>query len=76
MKELPKKNDAAEMVGVVGGKADELVAHGHDAGGCSGAGWTTDGLVEAGALLRGCRCQLSTMEEALTKLFPRFGVGF
>ena len=47
LEELAEKDDAAEMVGVVGGERDELVAHGHDAGGCAGAGWAADGMVEA-----------------------------
>ena len=33
VQELTKQDDAAEMIGVVGGEGDELIAHGHDAGG-------------------------------------------
>ena len=37
LEELAKKDDAAEVVGVVGGERDELVAHGHDSCGSAGA---------------------------------------
>ena len=72
MKELAKNDDAAEVVGVVGGEADELVAHGHGAGGNAGAGWALDGMVEAGGVLRGSGGLFSAVKEALAELFPRF----
>ena len=68
--ELAKKDDAAEVVGVVGGERDELVAHGHDAGGSAGTGWAADGMVEASGVLSGSGGLLGSVEEALAELFP------
>jgi hypothetical protein len=45
LEELAKKDDAAEVVGVVGGERDELVAYRHDAGGSARGGWAADGMV-------------------------------
>src|ERR1700722_15386500 len=71
LKELAKNDEAAEVIGVVGGEAEELVAHGHDAGGSAGAGWAANGMVEASGVLRGCGCLLGAVEEAAAELFPR-----
>jgi hypothetical protein len=67
---LTKQDDAAEVVGVVGGERDELITHGHDAGWRAGAGWATDGMVEAADVLSCCGGLLGSVEEALEKLWP------
>jgi len=61
------------VVGVVGGERDELVAHGHDAGGSAGSGWAADGMVEmegVRVVLGGSGGLLGSVEEALAELFP------
>jgi hypothetical protein len=72
LKELAEKDDAAEVVGVVGGEGDELVLHGHDAGGSSGAGWTADGVVEVAGVLGGCGGLFGSLEEAPAEVLPWF----
>jgi PEP-CTERM motif-containing protein len=80
LKKLAKKNNAAQMIGVVRGERDELIAHGHGAGGSVGAGWASDEMVEAGGVLGGGGGLLGAVEEAVAelfpRLFPRLGVGF
>ena len=76
LEELAEKDDAAEMIGVVGGERDELVAHGHDAGGSAGPGWTADGMIEALGILGGCGGLFGSVEEALAELFPWFLLRF
>ena len=70
LKELAKQDDAAEVVGVVGGERDELVAHGHDAGWSAGTGWAADEMVEARGVLGGCGGLFGSVEEAVAELFP------
>jgi hypothetical protein len=72
LEELAEKDDAAEVVGVVGGEREELVAHGHDAGGSARTGGAADGMVEAEGVLSGCGGLLGSVEEAVAELFPRF----
>src|SRR6266550_7184036 len=72
LKELAKKDDAAEVIGVVGGERDELVAHGHDAGGSAGPGWTADGMIEALGVLGGSGGLLGSVKEAVAELLPWF----
>jgi hypothetical protein len=80
LEELAKKDDAAEVVGVVGGERDELVAHGHDADGSAGAGWAADRMVETAGVLGGSGGLFGSEEKTSAELFPyffvRFGRGF
>jgi hypothetical protein len=76
LKELAKKDDAAEVVGVVGGERDELVVHGHDAGGRAGTGGAADGMVESEGVLCGSGGMFGSVEEAVAELFPWFLRGF
>ena len=73
---MAKKNDAAEVVGVVSGERDELVAHGHDAGGSAEAGRAADGMIEALGVLGGCGGLFGSVEEAMAELFPGFLLRF
>jgi hypothetical protein len=59
-----------KVVGVVGGERDELVAHGHAAGGNAGTGWAADGIVKAGGVLCGGGGLLGALEEAVAELLP------
>jgi hypothetical protein len=74
LEELAEKDDAAEVVGVVGGEGDELVAHRHDAGGNAGTRWAADGVVEAEGVLGGCGGLFGSVEEALAESLPWFCV--
>jgi hypothetical protein len=75
VQELAKKNDSAEVVGVVGSEGDELVAHGHDANGDVGTRWASDGMVKACVVL--CRrcCMRGFVEKAVAETVPGFGAG-
>ena len=70
MQKLAKEDDAAEVVGVVGGERDELVVHGHDAGGSTATRRAADGMVEAGGVLCGRGGLVGAVEEAMAQLYP------
>ena len=72
---MAEEDDAAEVVGVVGGERDELVANGHGACGGVGARRAADGVVEVGCVLSCCCGLLGSAEEALAELGPGFGDG-
>ena len=76
MQKLAKKDDASEVVGVVGGERDELVAYGHGADGSAGTGGAADGMVETGDVLCGSGGMFGSVEEAVAELFPWLGVWF
>jgi hypothetical protein len=71
---LAEKDDAAEMVGVVSGERDELVAYGHDANGSVGAGRAAHRVVEVSDVLRCGHCLIGSLEESLAEWFPWFCV--
>jgi hypothetical protein len=76
LQKLAKEDDAAEVVGVVGGERDELVADGHDADGGAGTRRAADGMVEACDVLCGSGGMFGSVEEAVAELLPWFGVWF
>src|ERR1022692_4071936 len=61
--ELAEKDNAAEVVGIVGGQGDELLAHSHSAVGVAEGG-AGDGDVLAGGVVGERRGGLGSSEEA------------
>lgn len=72
MIELAEENDAPKVVGVVGGKAFELLADGHNSGWFARRGRAADQCVEPGGVAGGCSGLPVAVKKALAKLLPAF----
>ena len=73
MKKLAQKNNAAQVVGVVCGEGDELIAHWHDANGIARARGAADKLVETSGVASGGAGLFSCLEETSAEVVERFG---
>lgn len=72
---MAEEDDAAEVVGVVGGEADELLFDGHGAGGQAGAAGALDVLLYAGLGVGDDGGLTDELEEAVAEVGPGFGGG-
>src|SRR5580692_2190974 len=70
--QLAQENDAAEVVGVVGPQAFQLLANGHGARRQARARGADDRAIEAPDIGCGCRGLLTGGEETLAELVPGF----
>ena len=68
-------DNAAEVVGVVGGEADELLFYGHGAGGFAGAARALDMLLHAGLGVGDDGGLADQLEKAVAEVSPGFGGG-
>ncbi len=72
---MAEEDDAAEVVGVVGGEADELLFDGHGAGGFAGAAGALDAVLEVGGDLGEAGGVGDEDVETVAEPGPGFGVG-
>ena len=73
--DLAEEDDAAEVVGIVGGEADELLFDGHGAGGFAGAAGTLDSMLKVGGDLGEAGGVGDEDLESVAERGPGFGLG-
>jgi hypothetical protein len=73
--QLAEQDDAAQVVGVVGGEADELLLHCHGAGGFAGAARALYVLLHAGLGMGDDGGLADELEKAVAEVSPGFGGG-